>query len=537
MRKMMYNEPNHEQKDGKEHLFFMKTQKRILAWITAILLLLPLVGCVAPKEAETASDPTAAPTEEPAESYDTVPAPGDSVDIEIDPEETSEDNPEEELPEEEVPNPFETIPDGTFDKNAIAIELGDIRITAGEIRNTFDLHVAESEEENPDRELLSKIMMATEESLIGYYLPVWKAKEFGITLSEEQEATFRDEAQVSVEDARNEMLRGYADPDGLVDETSELTEEQLAAALEKIGAMLKEEYGDGFTFDDYLAQLYEDELMSRRVDAFTALLEDRYYNNYTVDPAALDEWYENLLDEQTDVFSSDPDEYVNSVNGSEDAEYRICLYTPAQAARIQVVCVPSRESDTNLLESNKTWLADLENEYAELKQSGSDDELMAEIEAEIDELKKENELISARLADGEEATANKVYADLIGGMPFEDAMAAYGGGDDEEIGSFERVVLLDDSEPDFQTYVETAKQLTPGAVSQPIQIDDRYCIVRLAEIIPEGPVDRASIESELVAAFAEEDFPTQNDLWLQEAMNAAVFHRETYSMLISAYVN
>ena len=537
MRKMMYNEFNHEQKDGKEHLLFMKTRKRILAWITAILLLLPLVGCVAPKEAETAPDPTEAPTEAPAESYDIIASPDDPAGNETEPEESPEEEPEEELPEENVPNPFETIQDGTYGKNAIAIELGDIRITAGEIRNSFDLHVSEFEDETIDRELLSQIMLATEESLIGYYMPVWKAKALGITLSEEQEATFRDEAQVSVDDTRNEMLRTYGDPEGLVEDTSELTEAQVSAALEGIDAMLKQEYGDGFTFDDYLAQVYNDELMSRRVDALSALLKDHFYNTYTVDSAALNEWYDNLLAEQTEVFSDDPDQYLNSANGLEDADYQICLYTPVDAARIQIVCIPSREDDTNLLESNKTWLADLETEYNDLKKSGDDDELLAETEAEIAELKKENEQIAARLSAGEEAAANKMYSDLAGGMSFEDAMEAFGNYDDEEVGCFERVILLDGSEPDAEVYVETVKQLTPGAVSQPVLIDGRYRIIRLVETLPEGPVNRAAIESELNAVMAEENYPEQTELWIQEAMNAAVFHRETYSMLISTYLN
>ena len=182
-------------------------------------------------------------------------------------------------------------------------------------------------------------------------------------------------------------------------------------------------------------------------------------------------------------------------------------------------------------------MADLEEEYNDLKKSGDDDEMMAEIATELAELKKENAAIEERLAVGEEETANRVYADLVNGMSFEDAMAAFENYDDEESGHFERVILLDDSEPMLPMFVETASKLSPGSFSKPVLINEQYCIVRLVEIIPEGPVDRASIESKLKAVIADEAWPTQSEAWLKDAENAAVYHRDAYAMLIAEYLD
>ena len=54
-------------------------------------------------------------------------------------------------------------------------------------------------------------------------------------------------------------------------------------------------------------------------------------------------------------------------------------------------------------------------------------------------------------------------------------------------------------------------------------------------------IDRASIEGDLVAiaeqAIRRDAWQAQQDAWLEEAKSAAVYHRETYDMLIDMYLS
>ena len=501
----------------------MKTQKRILAWMMAILLLLPLVGCSPANNTGI----TASSGEDGTESDDIIMTPDDSSDDETEEDDSPEENPAQFL---------ESFSTGSFNGKAVAIELGEIRATADEVWYKRLVTIDESELEHADRELSAEYMQSCEEMLVYSMMYEWKAAAFGITLSEELLEEFDADTRADVEEYRDALLCQYGDPEGSVEDVSELTEEQYADALNSINAKCAEQFGDGYTLDDYLALLYKDTFSKKRIDALSALLEEYCARNTPVDQAAVDAWYEETLDEQRDLFANDPEQYINCANGYDYADYGICLYVPAESARIQVIFIPSEESDSSWLEGNEAWIAELESEYEELKESGEDDDYLPEIEFEIAELKKENAVLEARLAAGEEATANAVYADLVDGMSFEDAMAAYENYDDEESGHFERIVLLDGNEPDFPMFVETAKALSPGTFSQPVRIDDldQYCIIRLVEIIPEGVVDRASIEDKLRPTIIGDAWPLQQDTWFEEAMNAAVFHRETYEMLFSA---
>ena len=125
-------------------------------------------------------------------------------------------------------------------------------------------------------------------------------------------------------------------------------------------------------------------------------------------------------------------------------------------------------------------------------------------------------------------------------MSFADAMDLYNDRYDAETGRFERVVFTDGSEPKYPTLGEAAKALALDAYSQPIAADGDYCIIRLVEILPAGAIDRASIEDELNTVVAdavrEDAWQAQYDAWVEEAKAAAIYHRETYDMLIEMYL-
>ena len=484
----------------------MKIQKRILAFLTAALLLLPLTGCLVPKDAETSADPTA--------SSGSVAAPDGTGDT----------------------------PTAAFDGEAIAIELGEIKITAQELSDTFDQYVSYfSYGYGMDQDTLNQFMGMTEEWLVEYYMPEWKANELGVALTEEQEAECAATAQANVDEERDMLLCYYGDPEGLVEDVSELTDEQRESAIESINDELSYMFGDGYTFDDYLSMRYDSALTDARIGEISALLEDRYQSGLTVDKAEIDEWYETTLAEQQETFAEDPATYLDYRNGVALVNDPICLYAPKEAARIEVILIPSDDNDLDKLDETRSAMAGLEAEYGALALRGENEDRQAEIVTEYAALMVTLDTLEAQHSAGAKETADKAYADLLGGMSFADAMERYNRHYDEGDGRFEQVVFPDGSEPEYPAYAEIASKLTVGAYSEPTLLDGDYCIVRLVEILPEGVIDRASIETDITETaervIRADAFEAQTAAWIEEAKAAAVYHREAYEMLIDMYLN
>ena len=483
----------------------MKIQKRLLAFLTAALLLLPLTGCLVPKDTGNSADPTA--------SSGSVAAPGGAG-------ESSS---------------------VTFDGDAIAIELGDIKITAQEFSDTFDQYVSYfSYGYGVDQDTLNQFMAMTEERLVEYYVPEWKANAFGLALSEEQEAECAATAQTTVDEERDMLLCYYGDPEGNVADVSELTDEQRESAIETINEELSLYFGEGYTFDDYLSTRYESALKDARMPAFSALLEEHFAAENPMDKAAIDEWYEKTLAEQKEDFTENPSTYLEYRNNVALVDDPICLYAPKEAARIEVIYILADDSDADTLDETKSAMEALEAEFGALALRGEDETRQAEIVTEYAKLKETFDALEAKRSADAKETADKAYADLLGGMSFADAMERYNPHYDEGDGHFEQVVFLDGNEPEYPAYAEIASKLKVGAYSEPTLSDGEYCIVRLTEILPEGVIDRASIEDDLVTvaeqAIRKDAWQTQQAAWIEEAKAAAVYHREAYEMLIDMYL-
>ena len=484
----------------------MKIQKRFLALLTATLLLLPLTGCLVPKETET-SGSTA--------SSGAVAAPdGTSSDVVLD--------------------------YADFDRNATAIELGDIRIPAGEVDDMFYQYVSEfSYSYEMDNEMLDQLMRMTEEELIQYHMPEWKAAALGITLSEEQEAACAASAQQYADTERDGLLLYYSEGSDASD-VSGLSDEQRAAAIETINELLEPQFGIGYTFEDYLALIYEDCLTAYRGDAFTERLKEWFHAENPVDEAQIDEWYESALAAQQEQFTANPEEFLYAMTNYIDFGEDPVLFVPAEAAKLEMICISGDGSNTDTISENEKKMGELEAEYGKLALSGEDEARQAEIKDEYARLKAENEASAAQSGDRLLNTAQEIMTKLDGGMSFADAMKAYNQDGDITDGSIVDFVFIDGSETQKKTFAEAAKKLTVSAYSEPISFDGDYYIIRLAEIIPQGVVDRASIKDELDKTAADlilaDAWTAQTDAWLEEAKNAAVYHRETYDMLVTMYL-
>ena len=304
-------------------------------------------------------------------------------------------------------------------------------------------------------------------------------------------------------------------------DASMLTDEQLQAVLAEIDESVVEYYGDGFTFDDYLNLLYQDVVSSERADRLTVILQENVRSNYTVTPEDVDAWYETALDEQRTRYDATPAEFYLDAFDPD----MIILYTPEGYARVQVIeFIPEGEPDPAIA-SNEAAMHTLEAEYGALALSGEDPERQEAIKAEYDALKAENNRLETAYYSAVRASADEAYAKLQNGEAFD--------------GTDERLVYLNGVDTYNPGIAEIAKTLTVGAYSEPMLADGAYVIVRLAELLPAGVVDRASIRTQIAEAAAaeqlEEAWEAQFDAWFEEAKEAAVYHRDAYEYLIDYY--
>ena len=432
-----------------------------------------------------------------------------------------------------------------FDGEAIAFELGDVQVTADEFANAFDQYISMFAAYGTlDEETVSQCISMVEEELLRYYMPLWKANELGITLSEAEEAEALKNAEADVEDERSGLLCQFAYYAGVADtfaeDVSELTEDQKAAALELIEEELADMFEPGFTFEDYLALERESYLESYRIDALSEALK-AYTSTESIGADRIEAWYESTLEAQESKYASGPDEFYY-----DDQDYRNglsstpVLYVPDGFIRVQVIEVlPEGEIDAKVAE-NAAVMTALEAEYGALALNGGDAARLAAIEAEYASLLADNTAIETAFFADAKGKIDEAYAALSNGTSFEDAMQTYNRPDEDGSGRDERLLFVNGVDKRFDALADFAKTLAPGVYSEPVLLDGAYVIVKVVEVLKEGPVERAAIEDAIAVAAKEaildEAWDEQFDAWLTEAGNVAVFHRETYDMLGDMYL-
>ena len=486
----------------------MKLTKRFFALLTALLMTLSLIGCLVPKEEDTPADTS-------ADGPQAVPAPdtGDSSEPE-------------------------------FDGEAIAVELGSIQIKANDVANLFDSYIGMfSYSGSINEEIVDQCFSMAEDEIIRNYVPLWKAEELGVALSEEEELELNGEAHAEVEEERDALLCQFAYYYGATDEipesASQLTQEQLDVALNAINEQLAQMFHEGFVFDDYLQMEHDSILEGLRIDKLSETLKANL-NADEVDTDAIDAWYESTLEAQKKMFDENPLEYYYHAEGIDVDSESPVLYVPEGYIRVQVIrLAPNGEPDEKI-EANATKMKDLEAEYGALMLNNENPDRQAEIAEEYAALKAENDALEEGYYGDIRTRIDEAYAALEGGATFEDVMKTYNGTPENESGLDERLVYVNGADPRNGSLGDYAKDLEPGTYSKPVLVDDAYVIVKLIEVVKAGPVDRASIEEEVriaaMAALREDAWEAQFDEWLTEAKEKAVFHRETYEMIKAYYL-
>lgn len=481
---------------------FMKHSKPILTVLLAVLLTLGAFGCAKTDEAE--ANATAAPN--------------GSTD----------------------PNLSETV--AGFDRDAIAVELGSVKITAGDIADSYSYYMNMLETyygtTPTDDASIKEYRDLAVDDLISYHVPEWKAAEYGITLTAEDEARIAEDAAQQIEDLRDELICEYAYYYAGADEVNssdELTEEERDIALNQIASELAMYFYDGYTLDQYSADQYEVLLKDLRVEAYRDALK-AYTANADISDEEIESWYAAELENQQAAYDEDPFDYREHVEDLENGYTSVpVLYVPEGFMKVQVIRIAPKAERDLLIDTNRAEMADLEAEYGALVLNNEDAARQAEIVTRYAELKAENDALEEAFLGETRDAINKAYEALEEETLFEDVMAAY----NEDGKTIELLLYLDDEDADDPELAMAAKGILLNTYSEPLLIGDVYYILKRVEAPKAGTVDRAAIAEEIRAAATAERNNTAWDAlyaeWETEAETAAVRHEETYAAV--GYLN
>ena len=476
--------------------------KRITALLLACCMMLSLAGCLVPENqtTDTAASPDA--NAEPTAAVDT----------------------------------------SDYDPEAVAVELGEIRITAGEIEESYSYYANMLASYygmtlSDDASIKEYREMAITD-LIHYYMPQWKAEQMGVQLSAEEEAEIEADVGKQIDDLRTglicEFAYDYAGAEEVYDDVSKLTEEQLNGAMEEISAQLAQYFYDGYTLDQYLEEQYKNQIADGRLTALTEKLREASQSELTVTDEEINKWYEQALEEQKASYDELPSMFREAEELlKEDTKAVPNLYVPEGLVRVQMIAIaPKGERDLKI-ETNRSEIAALEAEYGKLVLNSENPERQAEILEYYAKLKAENDALEEEFMGETRTKINKAYEALEEETPFEDVMKQY---NDE--GELIETVLCPDDEVYGELY-DYAAELLIGTYSEPILIDGTYYIVKSIEKPAAGVVDRALIEDALrVAAIDDLTDAQWEDLyqeWQIEAETAAIRHEELYAAI--GYLN
>lgn len=472
----------------------MKTYKRIVTALLALAMMLSFSGCLAPKDNEADDAAPGSATAAPADASD-------------------------------------------FNPEAVAIELGDIKITAGEINESYNYYMSMLENyygsvPTDDASIKEYRDMAISE-LIGYHVAEWKAKSLGVSLDADREAAIEAEADEEIESMRNSFIVDYAvyyaGASEDVEDVSELTQEQIDAALQQIADEITQYLGADYTFDRYLAEQHSTLVNDRRVQALTDALKQSQFADFTLTDAQTDAWYEETLKKQQEAFDADPLSYRTQLSdylsGTNDEPV---LYLPEGFVKVRLISIaPESERDLKA-DENRAKMAELEQEYGALALNESDSPRQEMIRMEYAALKAENERLEEAYLGTARDLINEAYEALEEEMSFEDVMKIYNANGPEEA-----MLYVADADTAYGELCDYAKDLPVGTYSEPLLIDDVYYIIMRVETPKAGAVDRAEIEEEIrtaaTAATLETEWSALYGEWEKEAEQTAVRHEETYA--------
>ena len=416
-----------------------------------------------------------------------------------------------------------------------AFKLGDFTVTVGEVRSSYNTIVeymgyygmaapSTAEEIQQYRDMI------IEDLLSAKVLP-WKAKELGVTLTEEKKAQVAQEVE--------ELLAEYAS-DYLEDAKTELGEDADAAETAlKAREYLEKEVEDYFGYP--FSQWVEEMTASYEENALTELMQEKFNETVIISEEQAKAWFDTELNDQKTSFDEDYSAYQAQAEAYQLGESQVpVLYTPEGFAQMQVLTFDVDADSGAAYAANQLEMTNLEAEYGKLFLRGQDEDRQAEIVTRYAQLQTQN----ADLLQKNHEKAEKARADALDGKDFTEIYTAYSHeegsvgyygyaeGDEKRTGVVTFYTLSQDVDWPQQVW-EAAVALKEGEVSELLQIEDSFYLIKRLADLPAGSAafedDPAAFTAAALADQQAKEWDAVQADWLNEARNAAEFFEDNYA--------
>lgn len=317
------------------------------------------------------------------------------------------------------------------DKTAAVASIGDETVSYALYTAAFDSYLSYMEQMGYDpvsnEEELQKFRDWVLEYLVKDMVVLYRAKEEGFKLSDEQIAESDAQAETELKEIYDEYMKTAKESNAKDD--SKTVQQYFDAAI----AELSEYYtGKTMTYDEYCEE-YKLELRN------TALIEaykDYVCKDFSVTDADIADWYEKQLKSDKELYASNPgqykdnEEYFEKYCGIYD-DAAPALVVPEGYSRIMdIVVIPEGELGDDYKKKNEQ-LDSLREECTSLlftdalNGDGANSERIAQLISDYKTLQAECDEMYNKFIEPYRAKIDKAFAELEGGADFAQVMLKY----------------------------------------------------------------------------------------------------------------
>ena len=427
-----------------------------------------------------------------------------------------------------------------IDPDAVAVTLGSVTITAGEIENMYNAYVQMMQmygmSAPTDDEAIQSYVQSAIEALISDSVYEWKAAQLGVALTEDELAEIDAKAHADADEEYTDLVLSYAQhytDASEVASVSDLTDEQLEDALYYLNLDVQSYYGDTTSdIDVYVADAYTNYLKMYASQAYMDKLHALSDAEVTVDDATIDTWYETQLAEQKAVMDGDASMYrtyrQDQESGFSDTPI---LYVPEGIAVVKVIELEPEEEEPAEMDGIESQMAALESQYGKLALNNASAAELQEVRDQYNTQKAALLTLQDQYSGSTKAQAEALYDRLAGGESF-DAVAA----SVSEDAAAEQIMVLNTYDPNFPDDVRlAAARLKDGEYSSVIRVGNTFYLVYMVGRVAAGAVDRETIAEAIQKAAAvdvqEDAWSEKLDQWEAEALAAAVIDNDVLAYI------
>ncbi len=435
--------------------------------------------------------------------------------------------------------------DSTYDLTAVVAEIGDEKITLGEVKETFDSYISYftnyGYDLSSDPEMRAMLLDDVVNSLVEAKLISVKANELGYAeFDEEEQAELQERIESELEEL-DAYYRAQAESEAESDPNIDVDERTMELILEEAAYNMGDEDA---TYDEYAAFLTE--------TVTDTYIQELLQNDQLKDVALTEEQiqaeYDSLVEEQMTYYAETPEAYKYDEEAFEKSGTAPVAYAPEGYSRILHIFCAFEDALPSEYEANEADMALIEDEYgalafaAALDGTAGDAGKMQELVAQYKELQSANEAMYEEYSAAAREKANDLYAQLNNGADFATLVQEESSPDnysDYLIFSEKGILIAPDyaCDDDWSDVVkEQFSKLSIGTYSEPFADEDGYHIIYYLADEPAGTVELSSIEEGIRGYLLEEIRTTEWEAIIDAWMNdgTVTLHEDVYNVLLDA---